>query len=88
MSEIPVRIQNRNSESSKAVWFLWRDKQNRLDSELFLALLKNSISGITYTGKSLSEALLFCRTWGEHVVYKNCSECQKQFLYTTCSPQV
>ena len=30
----------------------------------------------------------FCRTWGEHVVYKNCSECQKQFLYTTCSPQV
>ena len=36
------------------------------------------------TGKSLSEALLFA----EHVVYKNCSECQKQFLYTTCSPQV
>ena len=30
----------------------------------------------------------FCRTWGEHVLYKNCSECQKQFLYTTCSPQV
>ena len=29
----------------------------------------------------------FCRTWGELVVYKNCSECQKQFLYTTCSPQ-
>ena len=24
----------------------------------------------------------------EHVVYKNCSECQKQFLYTICSPQV
>ena len=21
-------------------------------------------------------------------MYKNCSECQKQFLYTTCSPQV
>ena len=30
------------------------------------------------TGKSLSEALLIA----EHVVYKNCSECQKQFLYT------
>ena len=30
----------------------------------------------------------FCRKWGEYVVYKNCSECQKQFLYTTCSPQV
>ena len=43
---------------------------------------------IPVTGKSFSEALLFCRTWGEHVVYKNCSECQKQFLYTTCSPQV
>ena len=26
----------------------------------------------------------FCRIWGEHVVYKNCSECQKQFLYTQC----
>ena len=36
------------------------------------------------TGKSLSEALLFA----EHGVYKNCSECQKQFLYTTTSPQV
>ena len=44
--------------------------------------------GLAATGKSLSEALLFCRTWGEHVVYKNCSECRKQFLYTTCSPQV
>ena len=42
----------------------------------------------TNTGKSLSEALLFCRTWGEHVMYKSCSECQKQFLYTTCSIQV
>ena len=24
------------------------------------------------------------QTWGEHVVYKFFSECQKQFLYTTC----
>ena len=32
----------------------------------------------------MSEALLF----EEHVVYKNCSECQKQFPYSTCSPQV
>ena len=39
-------------------------------------------------GKSLSEALLFAEHGGEHVVYQNCSECQKQFLYTTCSPQV
>ena len=34
----------------------------------------------------LCQKLFFCRTWGEHVVYKNCSECQKQFPYTTCSP--
>ena len=40
------------------------------------------------TGKSLSEALLFAEHGGEHVVYRNCCECQKQFLYTTCSPQV
>ena len=39
---------------------------------------------LIHTGKSLSEALLFT----ENVVYKNCSECQLQFLYTTCSPQV
>ena len=37
-------------------------------------------------GKSLSEALLFA--WEEHIVYRNCSDCQKQFLYTTCSPHV
>ena len=43
---------------------------------------------LTGTGKSLSEALLFAEHGGEHVVYKNCSECQKQFLYATCSPQV
>ena len=41
-----------------------------------------------HTGKSWSVALLFAEHGGEHVVYKNCSECQKQFLYTTCSPQV
>ena len=38
---------------------------------------------VAVTGKSLSEVLLFAA----HVVYKNCSECQKQFLYTTCSPK-
>jgi hypothetical protein len=31
-------------------------------------------------------------TSGEHVVYKDCSECQnknkKQFMYTSCSPDV
>ena len=31
---------------------------------------------------NLCQKLFFCRTWGEHVVYKNCSECQKQLLYT------
>ena len=29
------------------------------------------------TGKSLSKALLFAEQGGEHVVYRNCSECQK-----------
>ena len=32
----------------------------------------------------MSEYLLFA----EHVVNINCSECQNQFLYTTCSPHV
>ena len=45
----------------------------------------NSVNlSLSLTSKSLSEALLFA----EHVVYKNCSECQKQLLHTTCSPQV
>ena len=39
------------------------------------------------TGKSLSEALTFAEQGGEHV-YINCSECQNQFLYTTCSPHI
>ena len=37
---------------------------------------------------NLCQKLFFCRTWEEHVVYKNCSECKKRFLYTTCSPHV
>ena len=32
---------------------------------------------VSGTGKSLSEALLFAEHWGEHVVYKNCSECHE-----------
>ena len=38
----------------------------------------NLLNNIFCIGKSL------CRTWGKHVVYKNCSEYYKQFLYTTC----
>ena len=29
---------------------------------------------------NLCQKLFFFRTWGEHVVHKNCSECQKQCL--------
>ena len=43
--------------------------------------------GLLCTGKSLWEALIFSE-WREYVVYKNCSERQKQFLNTTCSPHV
>ena len=31
---------------------------------------------------NIGQKLFFCRTWGEHVVYKNCSECPKKILYT------
>ena len=54
----------------------------------FLIVVANEINAMVQitnivmcTGKSLSEALLF----GDHVVYKNCSESRIQFLYTTCS---
>ena len=40
------------------------------------------------TGKSLSEALLFAKHGENMLCTKKNSECQKQFLYKTCSPQV
>ena len=41
------------------------------------------------TGKSLSEALIVAEH-GENLLctYITCSECQNQFLYTACSPDV
>ena len=52
------------------------------DGWVFTILLWiNGVGSNQSAGKSLSEAF-----WGEQVVYKNCSECQKQFLYPTCSP--
>ena len=57
-------------------------------SEKTTKFCKISTIDLTVTkGESLSNALIFCRIWGEHVVYRNCSECQKQFLYTTYSPR-
>ena len=54
--------------------------------------VKNIIFGNNFVDTIYSQIFAksssFCRTWEEHVVYKNCFECQKQFLYTTCSPQV
>ena len=43
---------------------------------------------VSHTGKSLSEALLFAKHGENMFCKKNGSECQKQFLYTTCSPQL
>ena len=57
------------------------EKQDILQFEIHLAAATNKA---TITGKSLSEALLFA----EHGENINCSECQKQFLYTTCFPHV
>ena len=72
--------------------YLYPEKVEKVGLDPFLPDPVVQIATLTqmkvHTGKSLPEALLFCRTWEEHVVYKNCSECQKQFLYTTRSPQV
>ena len=40
------------------------------------------------TGKSLSEPLHFAENGENMLCTTNVSECQKQFLYITCSPQV
>ena len=63
---------------------------------LFVALFLPRKQPTTYlhmgtnenTGKSLSEALLFAEHGENMLCAKICSKCQKQFLYTTCSPQV
>ena len=65
-------------------------------SIFFLPFLLFSVTGFFILLHSLFllvqvnffQMLFFCRTWGEHVVYINCSECQKQFFYTACSPHV
>ena len=51
---------------------------------------QRSEAGFDVTSKSLSEALLFAEH-GENMLFTKIvlkTECQKQFLYTTCSPQV
>ena len=77
-------------EQSDSQVVIASEENSTLDYISGKELSKQSIPTAFYTGKSLSEALHFgfCRTWGEHVVYKNCSECQKQYLYTTCFPKV
>ena len=59
-------------------------KNDERDNLLLEEIVSLKAKNVELTGKSLSEALLFA----EHVMYKNWFECQKQFLYTTCSPQV
>ena len=40
----------------------------------YVLLSSSFTEPLLHTGKSFSEALLFSRTWGEHVVYKKLSE--------------
>ena len=63
---------------------------NEMDEKSRDILEDNLEKEISYstTGKSLSEALLFCRTWGEYVLYSNCFLHSEQFLYKTYSPLV
>ena len=37
---------------------------------------------------NLCQKLFFLQNMGRTCCVQNCSECQKQFLYTKCSPQV
>ena len=48
----------------------------------FKLISEQTFQADSCTGTSLSEALLFVEHGGEHVVYKNCSECQKQFMFS------
>ena len=58
---------------------------------LDFAKIKFSIGKISsnYTIQvNLCQKLFFLQNMGSTCLYKNCDECQKQFLYTTCSTQV
>ena len=64
-------------------------KNDERDNLLLEEIVSLKAKNVELTGKSLSEALLFAEH-GENMLckYKNWFECQKQFLYTTCSTQV
>ena len=53
---------------------------------IIVIILLGARLGRSCTGKSLSEALLFAEHGGEHVVYKNCSECQTISVHNMLSP--
>ena len=59
---------------------------------LFLHQLTHNMTtdcALNYQFSTLKfQAQNMSRTYQEHGVYKNCSECQKQFLYSICSPQI
>ena len=63
---------------SKSKWFIFLSRWR-----LAGRTIKIVCQIIWNTGKSLSEALLFAEHGGEHVVYRNCSENEKQFEYIT-----
>ena len=73
-------IANLSSESRSVVYLGLLETWTTVSKIIFLYF--------NFTGKSLSEAFIFAEHGGEHDVYINCSEYQKQFLYTTYSPQV
>jgi hypothetical protein len=61
---------------------------NEMDEKSRDILEEDLEKKVSTSGKSLSEALLFCRTWGEYVLYSNCFLHSEQFLYKTYSPLV
>ena len=60
--------------------------QTAIGADIIMQL--DDVVDATHTGKSLSEALLFAEHGENMLCTKFVLECQKQFLYTTCSPQV
>ena len=80
-----IKIQNSNSG---LFWFLLLNFKFSETLTFESRNLSFSLTAKTVYRLIFVRSSSFCRTWGEHVVYKNCFECQKQFLYTTCSPQV
>ena len=63
-------------------------KKHRPTHVIHLAAMVSIYFELKLVQVNLCQKLFFLQNMGRTCCVQNCSECQKEFLYTTCSPQV